>query len=327
MKTYLDDKTLFGEPRVIQQNSHQIITNVVKQSKVKYINIDTKYCDEYNNNRLDSSCNDYNISKFTITIPERINDVKSIEITDAEIPMTYFNISSAIGNNYFKISTDISSGTYVSNMIVLNDGEYTTTSLVTAIQAKLDAINWAVGYLNYKLIFTITNNYSNFAISPDPLSTGRHIDIHFAVDQNGSFDKYNFKNKLGWLLGYRNTDYVISRFSGTNSESVVNLMGPKYLYLVVDEFTRTGQNSFVTPLHSSFINKNVIAKLLVNKKDYPFGTLMTMHANNGNLISDIRSYCGKIDIQKLNVQLLDEDGNVVNLNGLDFSFTTKIVHE
>jgi hypothetical protein len=332
MSSYLDNKTLFNEPRVIQHNSHQIMTNVVKPQKVKYINIDTKYCDEYNNNRLDPSCNDYNLAKFTVTIPERVNDVKSIEITDAEIPMTYFNISSALGNNYFKISTDISDGIYVSNMIVLDDGEYTASSLATAIQTELNGVTWAVGYLGYALRFAITNNFSAFSIDPDTYDpsgnwTGRYIDVHFAVSRDGSFDKYNFKNKLGWLLGYRNTDYTIIRDVGDPAESIVNLTGPKYLYLVVDDFTRTGQNSFVTPLHSSFINKNVIAKLLVNKSDYPFGTLMTMHSNNGYLVSDIRSYCGSVDMQKLNVQLLDEAGNVVNLNGVDFSFTMRIVYE
>jgi len=44
-------------------------------------------------------------------------------------------------------------------------------------------------------------------------------------------------------------------------------------------------------------------------------------------LSDLRTYNGKIDIQKLNVQLIDENGNTVNMNGCDFSFCLELMHE
>jgi hypothetical protein len=44
-------------------------------------------------------------------------------------------------------------------------------------------------------------------------------------------------------------------------------------------------------------------------------------------VTDVRTYQGKIDIQKLNVQLVTEWGSPVNLNGLDFSFVLEIEHE
>jgi hypothetical protein len=45
------------------------------------------------------------------------------------------------------------------------------------------------------------------------------------------------------------------------------------------------------------------------------------------MVSDKREYTGKIDLQKLNVQILDEYGNPVSLNGLDFSFCMEVEHE
>jgi hypothetical protein len=44
-------------------------------------------------------------------------------------------------------------------------------------------------------------------------------------------------------------------------------------------------------------------------------------------LSDRRQYSGKVDIQKLNVQLIDDTGTPVDLNGLDFSFCLEVEHE
>jgi hypothetical protein len=48
---------------------------------------------------------------------------------------------------------------------------------------------------------------------------------------------------------------------------------------------------------------------------------------SGALVSDTRSYTGKADLQRLNIQLLNEFGNPVNLNGLDISLCLEIEHE
>jgi hypothetical protein len=42
------------------------------------------------------------------------------------------------------------------------------------------------------------------------------------------------------------------------------------------------------------------------------------------LLSDQRYYSGKTDIQKLQIQLVDEGGRIVDLNQLDFSFCLEI---
>ena len=58
-----------------------------------------------------------------------------------------------------------------------------------------------------------------------------------------------------------------------------------------------------------------------------FGTILPANLTNGLLVSDLRSYTGKIDLLKMNVQLLDENGHNVALNGLDFSFSLAVEHE
>ena len=40
------------EPKITEQGNHMVMTNVQKQGKVKYINIDSKFKDEYFDNVL-----------------------------------------------------------------------------------------------------------------------------------------------------------------------------------------------------------------------------------------------------------------------------------
>jgi hypothetical protein len=273
-----------------------LMTNVTKTKKSKYVNIDTKFSDEYNS----IVTSDYNV-----TLPERITDVRSISVTNVEIPITFFNISENLGNNAMKVG---------SSVIIVPDGEYTLTTLVAALNVTTIDITFSTATSSNKI--TITADTGTFAID-------------FGVDSIGGFAKYNFKSRLGWLMGFRSQTYSISS-SGTTtmtSEFLADLSGPRYLYLVIDEFTGNGnQKSFVSPLPSSVINKNILARVPLNKQTYPFMSVLPMGLSTG-LLSDVRSYTGKVDIQKLNVQLVNENGIAMNLNGADFSFCLEIEHE
>ena len=51
MSKYFDTKNLtFMEPKVIENGNHMIMTNVHNEQKTKYINIDTRFQQEYNMN-------------------------------------------------------------------------------------------------------------------------------------------------------------------------------------------------------------------------------------------------------------------------------------
>ena len=312
MSKYFDDKKMFMEPQVSQYNNHMVMTNVSKETRKKYINIDTKFCDDYANNRFNAGNPSYNLANYNITLPEKINEVKSMLIRNVELPNTFYNISAAAGNNFFKITRTANSNSY---MITLDDGQYDQSSLNSSINAKIDTI-WDLSSVNYNII----NNISQ-------ISASQEYTIEFAVSSRGDPDKYNVKSKLGWILGYRNINYTINNGVSANSESIVNLLGNKYMYLAIDEFSKGNQNSFVSSLPGSQINKNIIAKIILNSYIYPFGTILPANNYDGYLMTDKRTYNGKIDLQKLNVQLLDENGFVVNLNGIDFSFCMEVEYE
>jgi hypothetical protein len=75
------------------------------------------------------------------------------------------------------------------------------------------------------------------------------------------------------------------------------------------------------------MDKSILARISINKTLSPYGTILFGNENNSVMKSDIRTYAGKIDIQRIDVQLVNEFGKPINLNGLDFSFLLKIEHE
>ena len=127
-------------------------------------------------------------------------------------------------------------------------------------------------------------------------------------------------------MGFRQSSYIIPSGGTIISENIIDLNQNRYLYLVVDEFSKGIQNSFISPLTTSLINKNIIAKLSLNPQLYPFGSVQPLNQYLG-LMTDHRVYTGKVDLQKFNIQLINEYGLPMNLNGNNFSFCIEVQHE
>jgi hypothetical protein len=301
MNNYLDDND-FLSPKVTQHSGHMIMTNVNKPTKIKYFNIDTRFQEEYN---LVKKAN------FQYTLPQRITNVKSIAVRTVEIPISFYPFSQNRGNTFFQVN-NIS--------IVIPDGNYSSTSLVTAINTQL----------NNKVSPTlqiISINSDNNIITLENSDTNNNYDINFVVDASGNFNRYPFKASLGWCLGFRQPSYTITGRESINTESILDVNNIRYLFLVVDEYRQSNPNSFVSALPNSFLSKNVLARISLSPSIFSFGSVIVANTFNGLLLSDQRMYSGNVDLQKLNIQLVDEWGNLVDLNQLDFSFCLEIEYE
>lgn len=303
MSQYMDKNELFMEPKTTQYGSHMVMTNVHKPTKRKFVNIDTRFSDEYNY---------LTVANCGITLPERINDVKSISVLSVEVPISFYNISSSIGNNSFQITTDISAIT-----IVVPDGEYNVDTLKTKLNVLTSGL-----IAGSDLSFNIASSPSGGDITS--VSSAVDCSFNFAVNDKGVLDKYNVKSKLGWLLGFRKAEYNIT--NSVSAEAKIDLNGPRYLYLALEEFHNGNKNSFLSTVSAGLVNKNIIARITVDKTYYKYGSIMPAHIT-GLLLSDIRKYSGKVDIQRMNFQLLNEIGNPISLNGYDYSVCLEIEHE
>jgi hypothetical protein len=303
MSKYFDNKSAFLEPQVTEYGTSIVMTNVSKPKKTRYLNIDTRFTDDYQNTKVYNSPD-----KHTITLPERINDVSSIKVSQIEIPLSFYNVSTCLGNNHLVIRS--SSSNTVVNVI---DGNYTG-----------DYSLLSFNNLTTDLKYTIdVNNYIKFI----NLSAVETYTIDFAVDVSGNSDKYSLKSKLGWLLGFRNDKYTLGPSKSVVSESCIDCSPIRYLYLVLDEYSNSFPNSFSSFYSRSVMNKKILAKISLNNFNNPYKSLLTGNESNGVLVSDTRTYSGKVDIQRINVELVNEWGKILNMNGLDYSFLLKIEHE
>ena len=300
MSKYFDSKSLtFMEPNVIENGRHMVMTNVNPERKTKYLNIDTRFQQEYNMNTG---------ADVTVTLPQNIRDVHSMKMTHVEIPASFYDFSLTMRNTYFTVND---------TLIEIDEGNYTATELVTAVDTEVD-----VSFNNISV--TIDVNTQKCKIQNN---SGADITVRFAVDDRGNEDKYSLKSKLGWCLGFREPVYIITNKGSIESEGIVNVNPCRYLFVSVDDFHAHNPNSFIVPSFDSYFDPNILSRVTIDRSSYNFGQYIIANESGGRLLSDSRTYKGKNDIQKIRVRVLNEIGEVINLNKMDFSFALEIKHD
>jgi hypothetical protein len=290
--------------KVTQYGSHMVMTGVVPPTKTKYITLDTRFRDEYGSS---------NVANYTISLPSRINDVKSIKLKSIELPISFYNISSNIGNNMFTLSILNKRIT-----IIIPDGQYSAETLVCRINDEIKLMTSPFTSIQ----FSISNNKGIFL----NMCNQNDCIVNFDVIPKNTTCVKNNMTTLGWLLGYKQTDYILYQNSIIEGETFVNLFGSRYLFLIVDEFKNGNPHSFISLSNTSeLLGQQILARIQMNYTFNPFGTIL-IAADDDGCCCDTRQYSNEINIQKLNVRLVDEFGTIMNLNGMDFSFCLEIKH-
>lgn len=293
------------EPSVQQQGSHMIMKGVSKPLKEKIVNIDTKYRTDY----------DYrSYASANMVFGEKLSEVRSMEIVSVDIPITFYNIFEnndclQTGNNYLRIKNG---GT--SKILTMTPNYYTDISFVAEINNQLQNLS-----LSSDISYSVVNNKSFFKSKVNTYSLATNVDMC------GNVYDSNIQNNLGWVMGFRDTSYNLTT-SGIASECILSLKTPRHLFLALNEFSQGNSNSFVSPLEKTNQSKNIIAKICI-PSTVKFGDTLCVNKANGLLVSEVRKYLEKVNIQRMNLQLLDDAGRVIQLNGADFSLCLKLVHE
>ena len=198
---------------------------------------------------------------------------------------------------------DISDGNY------FHDFNKSTNDLSNNIEKE---INDYIKTAKLKFYINNVNGHSCFQ-NIDPCN----CTIHFHKDTTVAKQM-----TLGWKLGFRKEEIKVDAGKTVESEAVCDLTGPKYMYVVVDDFNNNTNNYFQSAFSESILNQNILARINLSsmkKTNGDFGNY-----SNDNFVTQIhglrkRNYFGPVDIQKLRIQLLDEYGRVINLNKMDWS--------
>jgi hypothetical protein len=299
-----------------------VINPLKKRILTRNLNIDTRFRSNYNTTQS---------TNFNFDLPVKFSNILSMQLTSFEFPDTIFAISSQFGTNYFWLSAKSEDGTVFERAVVIvPDGNYQPQDLITTINNIIVGSTFSTYTLLNKLQFIL-----NLSGTPAVNGTGKvtltntattqflfSLDLQANINGNPDFG-VPLPLKLGWILGYRQALYKSSadyssgsiKYLPITSEGITNTSGPNYIYLVIDDHNNNVNNGFFSAFNSSILNDNILARISLQSTFFN-----TLKQNNLALITNPRQYFGPVNIQKLNIQLLDEYGRVLNIHSMDYSF-------
>jgi len=283
-----------------------VINPLKRRTNRKNLNIDTRFRENYYGSTS---------SNFNMTLPMNFNDVLSMQLAAAEIPTTFYNVSKQLGNNFFSITASGPATGTVTRQVTLPSGSYKYGGIAAIINERLSLLDASCSDIVFEINASAGNGSGQMMVGLKPGSSLASFSLDFQADKSGNEDRNTpLPLKLGWMLGFRNGKYEGNK--NYVSEGIVDVSGPRYMYLAIDDHNNNVNNGFYSAFNSSLLNKNVIARISLQNTS-SFGVFSE---NNFNLVTSPREYFGPVNLQHLNIQLLDEYGRVVDLNNMDFSF-------
>jgi hypothetical protein len=332
---------------------------------------------------------------YTLDLSDHLTDVLSLRLWSIEVPLTYYVIDVNYGNTCFWISD----GT--NNIpITIPSGNYTPTTFVTALIDAFTAASFTFtstpvlyNSSSYKITMKLnggtytppsSSTTTAFTINPnttrliffDPTIT---LQCEITCVQHGLY----LNQTLGWLMGYHTSTGIIPvEADGNTGDSVLDLNGPRYFILALDDYNQNHLNnglvsitepskvvklpSYYSPdqpyiCEPSQSGLGPVAQLtqssprtLTQSQIYTINEILKNNVNNmelrakaptttdvfaiipikqssiggglyvdfsGQLQDNRRTYFGPVDIDRMRIRLLNDKGNVVNLNGADWAIT------
>lgn len=310
---------------------------------------------------------------FTFDLSDPIYKALSICLINIEFQHAWYTFDEAYGTTSFYIDTSGSS-----TEIAIPNGNYPILDCITLLNTQIlttfsqQVIDFS--YNPYTHRTTITNNDSSnvtltfydtdqYDTNPDFLNNG----------------KINYN--LGWILGFRNQQYTLtgggsvspSTTNTITSEGLVDLYGPRYIFICLDEFNNNNVNKGVVTMsdditradlpryftpdisasdphfrlvngawvdsklteaqvhtileivasrnsgyedrHMGLSTSKVLARVPV-EHNIDYGMI---YSSSSHLRYSIRNYFGPVDIQRMRVSLFTDKGQLLNLNGQDYS--------
>ena len=287
-------------------------------------------------------------SDCTFDLPVKWRDVISISLASASIPNVMYAFNFEGGSNQIYIEEH---GTGKAGLVTLPEGNYSPykasavfTNLVEAsfpdmleklINEKILGIFDPTQY-RFKVEIslatrktTISNTTHTFRMNllkRFPSSRCSTYSSNVYVDYGNDYvpDKtnvpiYSYLQTMGFLMGYRETEYDGS-FNYV-SESIFSNTYSNYLYFMLDDYTgsQTASTTFGILGSAGVLDSNILAVIPLNS-----GLFATTFDNNSNFIYKKRDYFGPVDISRISIKLTNQRGNIVNLHQTDYNFSLQV---
>jgi len=288
----------------------------------KCLNIDTRFRE----NLYTTQSSDFNMQ-----LPTKLNKVVSMQLSSIELPVSFYSISSSLGNNFLFIDVNYNSfdltqtGLVDQISVVIPDGNYNANDFIDVINKELCPLNEDGAMANPEAV----SSYIQLSLDLTPAGSGtgkvtiqavgdkaefiNFFSLDFTRNITGATDTINLSSKIGWNLGFIKPNYTGSKIY--IADTVIEPAGIRYIYLAVDDYNNSANNHFISVFNNSMMNPNILAR--ISLKGSYFSLIME---NDYNIVSEPRRYFGPVDIQRLRIRLFDEQGRVLPMNNSNFSF-------
>lgn len=258
----------------------------------------------YRNNYLKTSASDY-----FYQFPRNIKDVHSMRLRSVNIPQSMYNVSKKKGNNEFKIRTYHRS-TMCEKIIKLPDGNWKTEALIFFLNdyfqncGNLKYIRFSINEIIKKSHFNIRSN------APKDFK----FDLIFANEDKSR----SLTSEFGWLLGFRmgkyiNVEHIESESPFRNTNGII--------YISINDFNYNRNDSNWVFTDTACLDKDILGKIYTSKHAFS----INIADSDGLKNQKIRNYIKPVTISKIHTQIFDEDGNIIDLNNMDWSFSLEFL--
>ena len=294
----------------------------------------------------------YSVSDFTFSLTESMKNVESLSLLSIEIPYTWYNIDSLYFNNFFWLDD---------NLVEIPSGHYTISSLITTLNNITQSTNISFSYSSSSYKTTITKEENDIITFHKNNSTWRNYNLGWILGFRDSeytsstsilseeltnltnvqyffvlLDDYNnnkISSNLSTLYDEESSltipDYFSNNLdpSGLNVDNIV-----QYNQGIPRQMTLAQQhtlNEILLQRHKPTeklkfsVSSDVLAIIPVNTTNLVFGQSSFSYIDSNSVI---RKYCGKVNIDRMRVRLINDRGQLVNLNGANWSFVLKSTH-
>jgi hypothetical protein len=266
----------------------------LKNITKRFVNLDSQFR-QYANNQ-DSTSTDY-----TLDLSDTLKDALSLSVYSYQIPFSWYAIDNAYGNTCFWIHDPI---TLQDIAIYIPPGNYSASSFQT--QLNISFLNAGITTpavpspynlpLNSPTYYNSNNGIITLFLYDGSYNDPKGINPSFNITSsctiifydflgylvcNGScLSKTNhyFNNTLGWIMGYR-LPYLNVDPSGNSASCILDLNGPKYLILVIDDYNQNHVNNSLVSITQT---SNNLKMPIYYSPDIPY-TCITPEQRGNNL--------------------------------------------
>lgn len=250
---------------------------------------------------------------FSMVLPYNFKNVLSLRLSSIQLPSVIYCISQKYGNNTMFVIEDV---TAQEHLIEIPSGNYNPIEFVIVLEDILNqqfATNrFTVEYNSSTGKITVMNSVYNFSMNFINTADMIEYDEDIKCELISEACK-----RLGWIMGYRQAIY--SGNSKYETEGIYNCFNSNYVYFVLNDFNNSQSQNILGMLSKSLLSDNILAMIPLTSNNFN-----VCFDNGGDFIEKKREYFGPVNIQRLKIQLLNQHGQIIDLNNMDFSFSLEL---